>query len=103
MSNSCTALASSEGMAASGSGPRPQRDEMRDDQPLVAAMCRQLETMAGKTAKRLRRARRGDPASVHHARTSLRKLREGLLVLGRARLGSRATTRADAVHRIEQA
>ena len=76
---------------------------MRPDEPMAAATCAVLEAVAKKASKKLRRARRGDPEGVHDARTSLRRLEEGLVVLGRVRCGDQATERAAVMHRVEKA
>jgi CHAD domain-containing protein len=56
---------------------------MRPDEPMAEATRCALEPHARKLKKRLRTAAKGDPEGIHDARTTLRRLREGLVVMGR--------------------
>src|SRR5579875_1644386 len=77
---------------------------MRGDESMAEALQASLEPHARKLKKRLRKAEQGDANAIHHGRTTLRRLREGLVVMGRT-LFDPATTGEleDALHRIEQA
>lgn len=57
--------------------------EMHPDEPMAEAMRSALEPHARKLKKRLRKAARGDPDGIHDARTTIRRLREGLVAMGR--------------------
>jgi CHAD domain-containing protein len=56
---------------------------MHPDQPMADALRAELEPHARKLKKRLRGAARGDVDSIHEARITIRRLREGLVVMGR--------------------
>ncbi|HEX8792257.1 MAG TPA: CHAD domain-containing protein [Polyangiaceae bacterium] len=56
---------------------------MYPDEPMAEAMRAALEPHARKLKKRLRKAGRGDPDGIHGARTTIRRLREGLVAMGR--------------------
>src|SRR5579864_5482031 len=49
---------------------------------MAEAMRTTLEPWARKLKKRLRKARRGDADGVHDSRTLLRRLRQGLAIMG---------------------
>jgi CHAD domain-containing protein len=77
---------------------------MRPEQPMTEALRLGLEAHAGKLKKRLRKAARGDVDGVHDARTTLRRLREGLLILGRTGCDPyRAAELERGLHDVEQA
>jgi CHAD domain-containing protein len=56
---------------------------MRADEPISEAMHEALQRTSDQLKKKLRRARRGDEDAIHDARTTLRRLREGLVVMAR--------------------
>jgi CHAD domain-containing protein len=56
---------------------------MYPDEPMAEAMRAALEPYARKLKKHLRKVARGDPDAIHDARTTIRRLREGLVVMGR--------------------
>jgi CHAD domain-containing protein len=56
---------------------------MHADEPISEALHGALQGPIDKLKKRLRKARRGDPDAVHDARTTLRRLREGLVAMSR--------------------
>lgn len=56
---------------------------MHPDEPMAEAMRSALEPHARKLKKRLRKAAEGDPEGIHDARTTIRRLREGLVAMGR--------------------
>jgi CHAD domain-containing protein len=56
---------------------------MRPDEPMAEALRVALETRARKLKKLLRKAGRGDVDAIHDTRTTLRRIREGLVVMGR--------------------
>jgi CHAD domain-containing protein len=56
---------------------------MHPHEPMAAAMRAALEPHARKLKKRLRKAARGDPDGIHDARTTIRRLREGLVSMAR--------------------
>lgn len=56
---------------------------MHPDEPMAEAMRSALEPHARKLKKRIRKAGRGDPDGIHDARTTIRRLREGLVAMGR--------------------
>ncbi len=56
---------------------------MRSDQPPAEALRAALRERAQKLKNRLRKAKKGDPEAVHEARTTLRRLQQYLVVMGR--------------------
>ncbi len=56
---------------------------MRLDEPMAEALRRALDARARKLKKQLRRAGEGDADGVHDARTTIRRIREGLDVMSR--------------------
>jgi CHAD domain-containing protein len=76
---------------------------MRGDEAMAEALQDALQPHADKLKKFLRKAEKGDANAIHHARTTLRRLREGLVVMGRT-VFEPATTREleGAMHRVEQ-
>jgi CHAD domain-containing protein len=76
---------------------------MRGDEPMAEALQAALEPHADKLKKFLRKAKKGDANAIHHARTTLRRLREGLVVMGRTVFEPATTVELeDAMHRVEQ-
>lgn len=76
---------------------------MRSDQPLAEALRAALLERARKLAKRLRKAEEGDPQAVHEARTILRRLRQGFIVMGRTVLDPGAAGEMSRrLHRLEK-
>ena len=77
---------------------------MRADEPMAEALREALLGHADKLRKRLRKARRGDADAVHDARTTLRRLREGLVVMGRTMFDpERVGTLEEGLHAVEAA
>jgi CHAD domain-containing protein len=77
---------------------------MSPDDPMARAMPAALEPLAGKLAKKLRKARQGDPEAVHDARSLLRRLRVGLDVMGRTVFEAKRTGPvADGLRDVERA
>jgi CHAD domain-containing protein len=76
---------------------------MRPDEPMAEALPAALETHARKLKKRLCKAARGDADAIHDARTTLRRIREGLVVMGRSAFDPSRTTRLERrLHDVEQ-
>lgn len=76
---------------------------MRPDEPMAEAMRCALEPHARKLKKRLRKAGDGDPDGIHDARTTIRRLREGLVVMGRTVYEpDRVTELEGGLHDLEQ-
>jgi CHAD domain-containing protein len=77
---------------------------MQPDQPVAEALRAELEPQARKLKKRLRRAEQGDQAAVHGARTTLRRLREGLALMRHTVFAETCVTAFEhALHDIERA
>jgi CHAD domain-containing protein len=66
---------------------------MRSDDRMAQAMPAELAPLAQKLTKNLRKARRGDPDSVHDSRTLIRRIRIGLAVMGRTSFDADAVDR----------
>jgi CHAD domain-containing protein len=76
---------------------------MRGDEPMAEALPVALQPHARKLKKRLCKAERGDADAIHDARTTLRRLREGLVVMGRTLFDPALTgPLEDDLHRIEK-
>jgi CHAD domain-containing protein len=76
---------------------------MRPDEPMAEALRAALEEHALKLKKRLRKAARGDADAIHDARTTLRRIREGLVIMGRTAFDPVRTSRLERqLHDVEQ-
>ncbi len=70
---------------------------------MAEALREALERRARKLKKLLRRAAAGDPDAVHDARTTIRRLREGLVVMGRTVFDAgRVGVLEDRLHTVEK-
>jgi CHAD domain-containing protein len=79
-------------------------ERMRADEPLADAVREAMGAHARTLRKRLRRARQGDADAVHDARTTLRRLREGLVVMQRPGFDPASVGRFEVrLHQIERA
>jgi CHAD domain-containing protein len=77
---------------------------MRADEPICEALHEALRRGADELRERLRRARRGDADGVHDARTKLRRLREGLVVMARTVFDAGAVGKLErGLHAVESA
>jgi CHAD domain-containing protein len=76
---------------------------MQPDQPMAEALRAAVDAHARKLKKRLRSAARGDADSIHDARTTLRRIREGLVVMGRTAFDPSQTAPLERqLHALEQ-
>jgi CHAD domain-containing protein len=77
---------------------------VRPEEPIDAALERSVGEHVAKLKKRLRRAEDAEPEGVHDARTSLRRVREDLVVMGETVFDrDRAAALEDALHELEKA
>jgi CHAD domain-containing protein len=73
------------------------------DEPMAEALRGALDARARKLNKHLRRAAEGDATAVHDARTAIRRLREGLLVMGQTVFDPERVGRlGDGLHDLEK-
>jgi CHAD domain-containing protein len=76
---------------------------MRPEEPMAEALHAALEAYARKLKKRLRKAARGDEDAIHDARTTLRRIREGLVIMGRTVFQPSRVARLErGLHEVEQ-
>jgi CHAD domain-containing protein len=77
---------------------------VRPTDPIAEALPAALEPRVDQLRKRIRKARRGDADAIHDARTTLRRLREGIVVMGRTAFDPAATRALEReLHEVERA
>ena len=77
---------------------------MLPDEPILQELVESVGDDMKKLKKRLEKAKRGDPDGVHDARTSLRRVREDLVIMGRTAFDCRrAMGLEDELHAHEKA
>lgn len=75
---------------------------MRSQDPIGPAFASVIEQNLGKLKKRLKKAKNGDPAGIHDARTTIRRLRTTLTVMAEADLDrTEMLASEDELHAIE--
>ncbi|AKU93589.1 Adenylate cyclase [Labilithrix luteola] len=76
---------------------------MRSQDPIGPAFATAIEENLAKLKKRLKLAKRGDPAGIHDARTTIRRLRTALTVMAEANLDrTEMLASEDELHEIER-